>query len=409
MSDPQLLQGTTVSALTTDSDTVYFLVDSGGGEETTLLPVKSIFHCPFIEESTNSQNGKMSWLCKWCGKKFSPRHQSQAIHHVLKTKLGDIAISTVSIPKEYEDRYCALYVRSMERMQSKKRSHAEIDDALAINQTLPVANLLQKCGVAISGGTTDSSPPTSIHSLPSVQSSLAANGGSGASHSSISLYTRGSKTSTPFALSSQSFISVSIQNMDICKSHNAIVEMSITDFFHCENIPDAVVELQRFKRLVKGCRLVGEDFVVPNCKNVGGDLLDINYENIYSLNKAELIKEATVFGSAWMGDGATIHKMPLMNILATNGTTAPMTVLIHNCTKHMEEGGKKDAPYIAELFEAKVMDYNPQQLCTDVFYFDGASNVQKAGEVLMAKFPQIFFVSMVVNMLCCSSSCPLPK
>ncbi len=46
------------------------------------------------------------------------------------------------------------------------------------------------------------------------------------------------------------------------------------------------------------------------------------------------------------GDGTTIHKMPLMNILALNGTTVPMTVLIHECTKHMEEGGKKDAPYM---------------------------------------------------------------
>ena len=93
------------------------------------------------------------------------------------------------------------------------------------------------------------------------------------------------------------------------------------------------------------------------------------------------MKEAKVFGFAWMGDGATIHKMPLMNILALNGTTVPMTVLIHDCTKHMEEGGKKDAPYIAELFEGKVMEYDPQRLCTDEFYFDGASNVQKAGEV----------------------------
>ncbi len=59
--------------------------------------------------------------------------------------------------------------------------------------------------------------------------------------------------------------------MDIHKSHNAIVEMAIADFFHCENIPDAVVESPRFKRLVKVCRLVGEDFVVPNCKRVGGE------------------------------------------------------------------------------------------------------------------------------------------
>ena len=170
---------------------------------------------------------------------------------MLKIKLGDIAIFTVSIPKEYEDRYCALYVSSTEQIQSKKCAHTNIDDALAIKQTITIANLLGKCGVAISGGTTHLSQPTSIHSLPSVPSSVAAKGKLVTSNSSILLYKRGSKTSTLFALSSQSSISASIQNMDIRKSHNAIVEMAIADFFHCENIPDAVVESPRFKHLVK--------------------------------------------------------------------------------------------------------------------------------------------------------------
>ncbi len=238
---------------------------SGLGEDTTLLPLTSILHCPLIEESANSQNGKKGWSCKWCGEMFLLRHHSRVIRHVLKVKLGDIAICTSSIPKQYEDRYPALYARSTEQIALKKRSHTQIDDAMAIKQTLAVANLIGKRGVAVSGGTAFS-PSMSIHSSPSVQSSLATKVGVGASHSSISSSMRGSMTSTPFALSSQSSISASIQNMDIRKSHNAIVEMAIADFFHCENIPDAVVELPRFKRLVKVCRLVGEDFVIPNCK-----------------------------------------------------------------------------------------------------------------------------------------------
>ncbi len=99
-------------------------------------------------------------------------------------------------------------------------------------------------------------------------------------------------TSTLFALSSQSSISASIQNMVNRKSHNAIVKMAMADFFHCENTPDAVVELPRFKRLVKVCRLVGEVFVVLNCKKNGGELLDVSYDNTYSINKTELLKEA---------------------------------------------------------------------------------------------------------------------
>jgi hypothetical protein len=36
------------------------------------------------------------------------------------------------------------------------------------------------------------------------------------------------------------------------------------------------------------------------------------------------------------------------------------------------------------------MEYDPLKTCTDVFYFDGASNVQKAGDVLIARFPCTF-------------------
>ena len=47
-------------------------------------------------------------------------------------------------------------------------------------------------------------------------------------------------------------------------SNDAMVEMAIADFFHCENIPDAVVESPRFKRLISVCRLLGDKFVPPN-------------------------------------------------------------------------------------------------------------------------------------------------
>ena len=373
-------QETTVSALTAFTSIVDLSV-VGEEEDPELPPLTSIFHCSMIEESTNSQNGKICWLCKWCGKTFSPRHQSRALCHVLKIRGGDIGICIARIPKFYEDRYRALYDKSKDRMASKKRSHTQIDDAVQLKQTSAVANLLEKRGVT--AVVTTSPSIMSIHSVPSVQSDIPMMVRTTAA-------ARGSIYNTPFALSSQRSISASIQNTDIRKSHNAIVEMAIADFFHCENIPDAVAESSRFKRLVKVCRHVGDDFVVPNRKKIGGELLDINYENTYNLNKAELIREARVFGFAWMGDGATIHKMPLMNILALNGTTPPMTVSIHDCTKHMEAGGKKDATFIAELFEVKVLEYDPQLLCTDVFYFDGASNVQKAGEILMAKFPRSF-------------------
>ena len=179
-------------------------------------------------------------------------------------------------------------------------------------------------------------------------------------------------------------------NMDIRQSNNASVEMAIADFFHSQNIPDAVVETPEFKRLVRQCRLVDNNFVIPNKKKIGGELLDINFANITAINKANLLKESAVFGVVFIGDGATIHRMPLLNILAMSGSTPPLTVGIVDCTKHMAAGGKKDAMYIADIFEDKVEEYDPNHSLTDLFYFDGASNVQKAGQVLMAKYPRTF-------------------
>ena len=69
------LQETTVSTLSALTSIVDLSV-VGEEEDPELPPLTSIFHCSMIKEtSTNSQNGKISWLCKWCGKTFLPRHR----------------------------------------------------------------------------------------------------------------------------------------------------------------------------------------------------------------------------------------------------------------------------------------------------------------------------------------------
>jgi len=166
--------------------------------------------------------------------------------------------------------------------------------------------------------------------------------------------------------------------------------MAITDFFHCANIPDAVTESPEFKRMVRMCRLVDKDFAIPIRFKIGGELLDINFANITAINKGKLLAEASTNGMTFLGDGATIKQMPLLNILAMSGFTPPLTIGIVDCTEHMAAGGKKDASYIADIFEDKVEEYDPNHTLTDLFYFDGASNVQKAGQVLMAKYPRSF-------------------
>ena len=56
----------------------------------------------------------------------------------------------------------------------------------------------------------------------------------------------------------------------------------------------------------------------------------------------------------------------------------------------MSEGGKKDASYVAEIFMRRIKDIDTTGHSTDVFFFDGASNVQKAGQILKAYYPRAY-------------------
>ncbi len=55
---------------------------------------------------------------------------------------------------------------------------------------------------------------------------------------------------------------------DISRRNDALLEMAIANFFHCENIADRVVELTRFKYVLKQAGLVGGEFWTPTRKKL---------------------------------------------------------------------------------------------------------------------------------------------
>ena len=98
-----------------------------------------------------------------------------------------------------------------------------------------------------------------------------------------------------------------------------------------------------------------------------------------------------------MGDGATVKEMPLVNVLGISGDSPPVVVAVNDCTEHMAAGGKKDATYIFNVFEETVADYDPSKVHTDLFFVDGASNVQKGGKFFVRYIPG-HFVCMLESM-----------
>jgi hypothetical protein len=126
---------------------------------------------------------------------------------------------------------------------SKKHSVKVVDDIVKVQQSASVATLLSKCSVAMSR-------PAGAHQ-----------GGTAISFLCLMSCHKVSLSSVP---SLQPSISAGIQHqMDICKVNNVLAQMAIANFFHCENIPDMVVELPRFKWIVFVLSKVGSNFEIP--------------------------------------------------------------------------------------------------------------------------------------------------
>ncbi len=94
-----------------------------------------------------------------------------------------------------------------------------------------------------------------------------------------------------------------------------------------------------------------------------------------------------MFGLAWNGDGATIKQMLLMNKIVLCGEEVPVVASICICTDCMVDGKKKDAEFIG-IFSKKRWKSGIHHTITLIVFFDGAANVQKAGEILSTNYPR---------------------
>jgi hypothetical protein len=138
---------------------------------------------------------------------------------------------------------------------------------------------------------------------------------------------------------------------------------------------------------------------------MSGALLDANYSACQSSSLQRLLTNANIFGLCVYGDGATIGKIPMMNILAASAGNPNCVIDIIDCSRHMSEGGKKDTYYICQQMLPKMRLLDPDKQHFDWISFDGAHNVQNAGSLTKQYFPhaQFQYRRSAINMIvmCC--------
>ena len=192
----------------------------------------------------------------------------------------------------------------------------------------------------------------------------------------------------PSQMSIDAAFSKNFVQTDLRAANNSRLTTAIADMCHAENLPDRLVSTARFKEVIEAAKMVGPDYKLPNRNDIGGWLLEKNALAYKQGNLEEVTKDAPKFGYTMAGDGAQVIKKPLFNGYVMNGNCFPVVACIRDCSAHLAEGDSKNCVYIADVFTEMVRLYDPKSTDTDVFYFDGAANVQKAGKILEARFPR---------------------
>lgn len=310
-------------------------------EEEELL---TIWDCNKIERFSDD-NGCKRWRCLWCNCTFGQWNATKALAHVAKVRGCHVAVCTAKIDGVYLQRYKKLRSGS----DSKRKSKEMYDDVVDV--TLESYN-------------NDAASALEKKKRKKVPESVAV----GPTKEKIQLTLTGE--GNPLAESK--------------------LTMAIAHFIHAGGLPWSTASNPNFRKIISLARGVGSDYKPPCRNQISGNLLDLNYEQLMKEQMKKLLTDVDIFGVTFLGDGATVKKMPLTNVLASSPHNPVCVLEIADASTHMANGGKKDARYISSLFRPYIDTVEEQHPNTvDVVFFDGAANVQKAGEVLAGTYPRI--------------------
>ncbi|KAL3766558.1 hypothetical protein ACHAWU_007798, partial [Discostella pseudostelligera] len=400
---------TTIAIIQLALPSMMEVIDSSDSEAEAPKPLTTIWDCPNVRKI----NG--GWECGYCppaSNFFKGENATKALYHVLKIKGHNVRPCDGCIPPQYANAYTDLHLRNnaaSETRQQKKsamnkvigdiqsRTVAAIGGGVVVVPTLPAyepgISLLSSTPSSLSSATASSSikKRTSSSSYGGTISGWAA----AASHQSNHAPQKKFKGGESKPASSQLQLKLyGASTYD--PSAAGRLNVAIADFLHSNCLSFSLAECPKLKAIITLAKNVHKDYKPPTRQAIGGPFLDSLFESYWNQQMKSLLLESDIFGVTVFGDGATIQKVPLVNVMAA-GVHNPSALLdIEDCTDHLAKGGKKDARYLALEVAKPIITRldleNPDGMASgavDLIMFDGASNVQNAGRILNALDPRI--------------------
>ena len=109
-------------------------------------------------------------------------------------------------------------------------------------------------------------------------------------------------------------------------SNETRLTVAITDLIISEDLSFNLSQKPRFKKMLDFSRTVSKFYQPPNRKLISKDILDVIHDPKMERNLSLIKKGSDIFGLLFIGGGAIISKIPLLNILVS-GKKLPVAVL----------------------------------------------------------------------------------
>ena len=327
----------------------------------SLGDISSIWKCDKI--SKMKVDGKVKMMCFHCDSSFSVNASKMVAH--CASKQGFDIRPCKKIPIEYRQRYDNLFIGNNAKADKRKASTTIEESDIVEQQEITVLNYSQS--VSPKRKSSDEIIVTSQNLPRTVQSKKVGN----------------------FFKKPKNSIQSTIILSNPGPSGAALMDVCISDFILSNALPFSISECPKLKLMLQAAKTMPSTYITPHRRKIAGPLLDAHYNTNMKKINSQLQIDGKIFGLAIYGDGATIMTQPMINILASGVHNYSALLDIVDCTGHVSKGKKKSAPYIANLFLPHMKELDPKKEMIDLVTFDGASNVQLAGNILCVHYPRV--------------------
>ena len=100
-------------------------------------------------------------------------------------------------------------------------------------------------------------------------------------------------------------------------SNETRLTVAITYLIISEGLSFNPSQKPRFKKVIELAITVSKCYQPLNRKHISKDLLDVIHDQNMERNLSLIEKESDIFGLLFLGDGTTISRIPLLNILVS--------------------------------------------------------------------------------------------